>query len=172
MEETVADDESISECTLAASLVCNTHMVTIEQSAKQLLQLLLGAEVAAVTALLLTAVVGTLGQTGVALAANHLLAVVLLGESSKRGLDDSSSQLEQNLHSGVLSDVVVADGLGVLQLLSSEHHALVVVINVLLLLDHLLDVLHLLSGLDLERDGISLNIVRWTFTDGSFTSLQ
>ena len=115
---------------------------------------------------------GTLGKTSVALAANHLLAVVLLGESGKSRLDDSSSQLEQHLHGSVLSDVVVADGLGVLQLLSGEHHALVVVINVLLLLDHLLDVLHLLSGLDLERDGISLNTVRWTFPSHSFTSLQ
>ena len=70
------------------------------------------------SALLLTAVVGTLGQTSVALAANHLLAVVLLGESGKSRLDDSSSQLEQHLHGGVLSDVVVADGLRVLQLLS------------------------------------------------------
>ena len=130
---------------------------------RKLLQLLLGAELAAVTALLLTAVVGTLGQTSVALAANHLLAVVLLGEGSEGRLDDSSSQLEQNLHGGVLSDVVVANHLGVLQLLASEHHALVVVINVLLLLDHLLDVLHLLSGLDLERDGISLQSVRWVF---------
>ena len=168
MEETFADDE----CTLVPSLVCNTHVVTIEQGKKQLLQLLLGAELAAVSALLLTAVVGTLGQTSVALAANHLLAVVLLGEGSEGGLDDSSSQLEQHLHGGVLSDVVVADGLRVLQLLSGEHHALVVVINVLLLLDHLLDVLHLLSGLDLERDGISLNTVRWTFPSHSFTSLQ
>ena len=168
MEETFADDE----CTLVPSLVCNTHVVTIEQGKKQLLQLLLGAELAAVTALLLTAVVGTLGQTSVALAANHLLAVVLLGESGQGGLDDSSSQLEQHLHGGVLSNVVVADGLGVLQLLSGEHHALVVVINVLLLLDHLLDVLHLLSGLDLERDGISLNTMRWTFPSHSFTSLQ
>ena len=49
MEETFADDE----CTLVPSLVCNTHVVTIEQGKKQLLQLLLGAELAAVTALLL-----------------------------------------------------------------------------------------------------------------------
>ena len=38
----------------------------------------------AVTALLLTAVVSTRGKTSVALTANHLLAVELLGESGKK----------------------------------------------------------------------------------------
>ena len=122
----------------------------------QLLQLLLGAEMVAVSALLLAAVVRTKGQTGVALAAHHLLAVVLLGQSSQGGLDHSSSHLEEHFDGGGLADSAGADGLRVVQLLSSENKALVVVVDVFLLLDHLLDVLHGLRGLNLKRDGVSL----------------
>ena len=123
----------------------------------QLLQLLLGAEVVAVTASLLTAVVGTRGQTGVALTADHLLAVVLLGESSQGGLDHTTSHLEEHLQSGLSGNGVGADGLRVLELLASEHEALVLVVDVFLLLEHLLHVLHRLGGLDLQSDGISLH---------------
>ena len=50
--------------------------------------------------------------------------------------------------------------LRVVQLLSSENQTLVVIVNILLLLDHLLDILHCLSGLDLKRDCVSLDEVR------------
>ena len=123
----------------------------------QLLQLLLGAEVVAVTASLLTAVVGTRGQTRVALTADHLLAVVLLGESSQSGLNHTTSHLEEHLQSSLSSNGVGADGLRVLELLASEHEALVLVVDVFLLLEHLLHVLHGLRGLDLQSDGISLH---------------
>ena len=123
----------------------------------QLLQLLLGAEVVAVTASLLTAVVGTRGQTRVALTADHLLAVVLLGKGGERGLDHTTSHLEEHLHSGLSSDVVGTDGLRVLELLASEHEALVIRVDVLLLLEHHLHVLHRLRGLDLESKSSSRN---------------
>ena len=122
----------------------------------QLLQLLLGAEVVAVSALLLTAVVSTKRKTSVALTAHHLLAVVLLGQSSQGGLDHSSSHLEQHFNGGSLADSAGADRLRIVQLLASEHKTLVVVVDVLLLLNHLLDVLHGLRGLNLKRDGVSL----------------
>ena len=122
----------------------------------QLLQLLLGAEMVAVSALLLTAVVSTKRKTSVALTAHHLLAVVLLGQSSQGGLDHSSSHLEEHFDGGGLADSAGADGLRIIELLTSENKTLVVVINVLLLLDHLLDVLHGLRGLNLKRDGVSL----------------
>ena len=110
----------------------------------------------AVSALLLTAVVSTQRKTCVALTAHHLIAVVLLGQSSQGGLDHSSSHLEEHFNGGGFADSAGADGLGIVQLLSSENKTLVVVINVLLLLDHLLDVLHGLRGLNLKRDGVSL----------------
>ena len=122
----------------------------------QLLQLLLGAEVVAVSALLLTAVVSTKRKTSVALTAHHLLAVVLLGQSSQGGLDHSSSHLEEHFNGGGLADSAGADSLRIIELLSSENKTLVVVVDVLLLLDHLLDVLHGLRGLNLKRDGVSL----------------
>ena len=109
------------------------------------------------TASLLTAVVGTRGQTRVALTADHLLAVVLLGESSQGGLDHTTSHLEEHLKGGLSSNGVGTDGLRVLELLAGEHQALVLVVDVLLLLEHLLHVLHGLRGLDIKRDGISLH---------------
>ena len=126
------------------------------QKGRELLQLLLGAEVVAVSASLLTAVVSTRGKTRVALAANHLLAVVLLGEGGEGGLDHTTSHLEQHLKSGLSSNAVGTDGLRVLEFLASENQALVLVVDALLLLEHLLHVLHGLSGLDLEREGVSL----------------
>ena len=126
------------------------------QKGRELLQLLLGAEVVAVSASLLTAVVSTRGKTRVALAANHLLAVVLLGEGGEGGLDHTTSHLEQHLKSGLLSNAVGTDGLSVVQFLAGENETLVLVVDALLLLEHLLHVLHGLSGLDLERDGVSL----------------
>ena len=133
--------------------------MTIDMKRKRgLLQLLLGAELAAVSALLLTAVVGTRGKTSVALTADHLLAVVLLGQGGKSGLNHSSSHLEEDLKGGLRGNSVGADGLGVLELLSGEDKALLVEVNVLSLLDHLLDVLHGLGGLNLKRDGVSLHV--------------
>ena len=126
------------------------------QKGRELLQLLLGAEVVAVSASLLTAVVSTRGETRVALAANHLLAVVLLGEGGEGGLDHTTSHLEQHLKSVLLSNAVGTDGLSVVQFLAGENETLVLVVDALLLLEHLLHVLHGLSGLDLERDGVSL----------------
>ena len=53
-----------------------TQMHTPNINAKPLLQLLLGSELVRVATLLLAAVSGTRGQTGITLAANHLIAVV------------------------------------------------------------------------------------------------
>ena len=108
------------------------------------------------SALLLTAVVGTRGKTSVALTADHLLAVELLGKSGQGRLNHSSSHLEEHFKGGLRRNSVGTDGLGVLKLLSGKDKALLVVVNVLSLLDHLLDVLHGLGGLNLKRDGVSL----------------
>ena len=56
------------------------------------------------------------------------------------------------------STSMVAASLTPQALIASESSSslLVVVVDVLLLLDHLLDVLHGLRGLNLKRDGVSL----------------
>lgn len=72
-------------------------------SAQPLLYLLLGSELVGVPALLLAAVGGSRGQTGVALSADHLLTVVLGGEGLERGLDDTASETEDEMEGRFLS---------------------------------------------------------------------
>ena len=126
------------------------------------------------SALLLTAVVSTRGKTSVALTANHLLAVVLLGQGSKSRLNDSSSHLEQHFNGSIRAHSISSNHFRVVHLLSSEDHTLVVIVNILLILDHLLDFLHSFCGLDLKRDSVSLDQVREgsKFTEMFQTHLQ
>jgi len=60
-----------------------------------------------VSALLLSAVGGTGRETGVALAADHLLAVVFGGEGLERWLNQTTTKTEDQVKSGFLLDVVV-----------------------------------------------------------------
>jgi len=71
-----------------------------------------------VSALLLSAVLGAGVQPGVALAADHLVAVVLLRKHLKGGLNDTSSQAKHKVQGALLLDVVVAQSATILQLLS------------------------------------------------------
>jgi len=52
-----------------------------------------------VTTLLLAAVSGSRWETGVALSADHLFAVVLGGQSLERWLDDTTSETEDQVKS-------------------------------------------------------------------------
>ena len=70
--------------------------------AQSLLQLLLWAQLVGVTALLLAAVGGTWRKAGVALSADHLLAVVLGGEGLERGLDDATAETEDEVECAFL----------------------------------------------------------------------
>merc|ERR1719198_2429975 len=75
-----------------------------------LLQLLLGAQVVGVAALLLAAVHRAGVEARVALAADHLVAVVLARKHGEGGLDDSAAEAEHEVERGLLLDVVVAQG--------------------------------------------------------------
>ncbi len=92
-------------------------------------------------AALALAAVGGLGwETSVALAANHLLALVLTSESSKRGLDlddthAAATETEHEMEGGLLLNVVVGKGAAILQLLAGEDQALLIRGNALLVLD-------------------------------------
>ena len=74
---------------------------------QDLLQLLLRSEVVAVAAGLLPAVGGPGVEPGVALPADHLVAVVLLGEDPEAGLNDAATQPQHQVEGGLLLDVVV-----------------------------------------------------------------
>lgn len=93
--------------------------------------------------------------TYVALAANHLLAVVLGGKGLERGLDDTTTETEDKVKSRLLLDVVVGKSAAILKLLSGEDQALLVRGNALLVLDLALDVVDGVRGLDLKGDGLA-----------------
>lgn len=61
------------------------------------------------TALLLAAVGGSGRQTGVALSADHLLAVVLGGKGLERGFDDATSETEDQMEGRFLFVKAVLD---------------------------------------------------------------
>ena len=99
-----------------------------------LLELLLGSEVVAVAARLLPAVGGPGVEPGVALPADHLVAVVPLGQDTQGGLDDSSPQSEDQVEGRLLLDVVVRQSPAVLQLLPSKDQPLLIRRNPFLVL--------------------------------------
>jgi uncharacterized membrane protein len=79
-------------------------------------------------------------QTCVALAADHLIAVVLGGERLERRLDDATTETEDQVESRLLLDVVVGQSAAILELLAGEDQALLVRGNALLVLDLALDI--------------------------------
>jgi hypothetical protein len=108
----------------------------------RLLELLLEAKVGGVSALALPAVGGTRVKTSIApkirrrtasslLAADHLLAVVLLGQEAERGLNDTTTKAEHQVECALLLNVVVRQSAAILELLASEDEALLVRRNAL-----------------------------------------
>jgi hypothetical protein len=86
--------------------LCNPHSMSSPQTekcslngAQPSLYLLLGSELVGVTALLLSAVGSTGRETGVALSADHLLAVVLGGQGLERRFDDTTTETEDQVQS-------------------------------------------------------------------------
>ena len=112
-------------------------------------------------------------EPGVADAADHLVAVVLLGQDPKAGLDDATPKPEHQVEGGLLLDVVVRQGSAVLKLLSSEDQPLLIRRNTLLVLQKqlyfknchvILNFLLRESYLDLSLD--ILNGVTWLHLEG------
>ena len=73
-------------------------------------------------------------EPGVALPADHLVAVVPLGQDAQGRLDDSSSQSEHQVEGGLLLDVVIRQSPAVLQLLPGEDQPLLIRRNPFLVL--------------------------------------
>merc|ERR1719277_2691828 len=98
----------------------------LPELASRLLQLLLRPELVRVTALLLPAIHRTGVEPGVTLAADHLVAIVLPRQHSQRWLDDAPAQAQDEMKSGLLLDIVIAESAAIFELLSCEDETLLV----------------------------------------------
>jgi len=107
-----------------------------------LLQLLLGADVGGVTTCLFTAVGRPGVEASVALAADHLVAVVLLGQNAKRGLDHTAAKTKDQVEGRLFLDVIVRESTPVLELLAGKDQPLLVWGDSLLVLDLSLNILN------------------------------
>merc|ERR1719352_2038909 len=96
---------------------------THTQGRNQLLQFLLGPKLVGAATLLLAAVRSTRGKTGVALAADLLLAVVLARKSGKGRVNRPTAETEHEVQGRLLGDVVITECPAVLELLASEDKA-------------------------------------------------
>jgi hypothetical protein len=85
----------------------------------------------------------------VALAADHLVLVVLAREDLQGRLDDAAAQAQHKMQRRLLLDVIVGQGAAVLELLAGKDEALLVRGDALLVLDLGLDVLDRVGRLDL-----------------------
>lgn len=70
----------------------------------------------------------------VALAADHLLAVVLGSKDLERGLNDTTTETEDEMQCRLLLDVVVGESAAILKLLSGEDQSLLIGRDTLLVL--------------------------------------
>merc|ERR1719320_1073216 len=105
-----------------------------------LFEFLFWAEMIGPSTFLLSAVCCTRVETSVAFAADHLVAVVFLGENPQRWFDDTSPQPEHQMEGGLLLDVVVGQGPAVFKLLSGEDQTLLVWWDSFFVLDLSLDI--------------------------------
>ena len=92
-------------------------------------------------ATLALAAVGRLGwESGIAFAADHLVALVGTGKSGKRWLnldaaDSTATKSEDQVEGGLLLNVVVRESAAIFKLLSGEDQTLLIGGNTLLVLD-------------------------------------
>jgi len=119
-----------------------------------LLDLLLGAELVAVAALL-SAVVGLRVVASVALAANQFVLVGFTSQHHECRLNNASAQTKHKVECAFLLDVVVGEGAPIFELLPSEDQALLIRGDALFVLDLSLDIFDGIARLNLEGDGLS-----------------
>ena len=91
-------------------------------------------------ALALAAVGGLRWETSIALAANHLLALVGGGEGSERGLnlddtDTTATKSQDQVEGRFFLNIVIGKGASILELLTSEDKALLIGWDSFLVLD-------------------------------------
>jgi len=170
LQKCYVEDHSSIACSYAIVLI-EIHPATSETSnnhshpppiananqtgASRLLQLLLWSELVGVAALLLSAVGRTGWETGVALSADHLVAVELASQGLERGFDDTTTETEDEMEGRFLLNIVVGEGSSILKLLSSKDQSLLVGGNAFLVLDLRLDIVDRVGGLDLKGDSLA-----------------
>ncbi len=107
------------------------------------------------SALLLSAVSCSWGESGVALSANHLVTVVLSGQNLERRLDSTTTETKNEMEGRLLLDVVIAKGSAILELLTGKDESLLIRGNSLLILNLGLYVIDSIGGLDIKGDGLT-----------------
>ena len=107
------------------------------------------------SALLLSAVSCSWGESGVALSANHLVTVVLSGQNLERRLDSTTTETKNEMEGRLLLDVVIAEGSAILELLTGKDESLLIRGNSLLILNLGLYVIDSIGGLDIKGDGLT-----------------
>jgi len=100
----------------------------------------------------LAAVGGPGRKPGVAFAANHLLAVILLRQHAERRLDNATAKAKHQMERRLLLDVVVGQSAAVLQLLAGEDQTLLIGWNAFFVLNLGFDILDGVTGFHLEGD--------------------
>jgi len=131
-----------------------------------LFELFLGAQLARVSAFLLSAVGGTGWETRIAFSADGLVAVESLGEEGQRRVVDTTTEAEHQVQSRLLLDVVIAQRAAVFELFSSENQALLIRRDALLVLDLGFDIVDRVAGLHVERDGLARQALDENLHDG------
>ena len=91
-------------------------------------------------------------ESGVALTANSLLAVKLLGQKSQGGIVYTTTQTEDQMQSRFLLDVVIAQGAAIFELFSGKDETLLIRGDTLLVLNFGLNVVDGVRWLNIERD--------------------
>ena len=119
------------------------------------LQLLLWAEIVRVSTFRLATVGGTWMQSRVALAADHLVAVVLLRQKTQRRLDDPASQTQHQVKGGLLLNIVVGQSASVFQLFSGEDQTLLIRGDSFLILNFRFHIFNRVRRLDLKGDSLA-----------------
>ena len=112
------------------------------------------------TTLALAAVGGSGGKSGVALAADLLLAVEGSGQGGERRLDldateTSTTEAKHQVEGGLFLNVVIGEGAAVFELLAGKDESLLIWGDALLVLDLSLDVFNGVAGLNIEGDSLS-----------------
>ena len=105
--------------------------------------------------LLFAAIGGSWGKTGIAFSANGLVAIEGLGKHGEGWVVDSSTKTKDQMESGFLLDVVVAQGSSIFQLLSSENQTLLIRRDSFLVLDLSLDIVNSIAWFDIKSDGLT-----------------
>ena len=105
--------------------------------------------------LLLAAVVGSWVEPGVTLSANHLVAVVLLGQNLHRWLNDTSTKPQHQVESRLFLDVVVTQSPTIFKLLPRKNKSLLIWRDSFLVLNLRLYILNRIARFNVKSDGLA-----------------